>query len=349
LGLRFQLSPKTPPNEFVLHVKMLDNDNKLQQEAIGVLGVNLLYACYFLNDKLEEMIVSLRDALSARVEIDFVRLTGPDFEDIDNRLLSYYLVKHALTDVAIFDKDGISQHASEFLYKKPLMVVRGNYRPPTKVTLDVFDKSFKQFKNDIEEEIRDRSFLITEITIDNLKRSGGLSDQEFLDRADMLCALNQTVIISNCNNHQHLINYLSDYKITKLGLVIGVRELAEIVKEKYEENHDGRLLVAFGELFTRNIKIYVYPALLPDGTLMQGSNMSIPEGIKFLYKHLLDSKQVVDVEEYDLELLKIFPQELYAMIQKGESGWESALPDELVPIIKEKGLFGYSKKQLELN
>lgn len=350
LGLRFQIDPDGEPNEFVLHVKMLDNDNKLQQEAIGVLGVNLIYACYFLNQKPEEMMLSLIDSLQERVEIDFVRLTGPDFRHIDNRLMSFYLVKHDLTEVAMFDSSGKSVHASEFLYKKPLMVVRGNYRPPTNVTLDVFDKSFKQFKKDLDENIRDNSFLITELTLDNMrKKDGELNENDFLQRADLLCALGETVIISDCNNHQKLINYLADYKIKKLGIVIGVHELGEIIHHKYEQNQDGRLLVAFGELFTRNIKIYVYPAYDDKGKLITANNLKVPDGITFLYKHLLGSEQVVCVEEYDEEGMRVLPYELYKMIKAGKTGWEKYLPPTVSNLIKEKGYLGYPVLELETN
>jgi hypothetical protein len=216
-------------------------------------------------------------------------------------------VKHGLTEVAIFGPDRKSMHASEFLYKKSVMVVRGNYRPPTLVSMDVFEASYEQFKN--EEEVQaDRSFLLAELTLDNLMVDGKIDTQDFLDRAEALCAIDQTVIISNCGNHQKLINYLSDFKIINLGLVIGVRELMEIINQKYYQNLDGRLLVAFGELFTRNIKIYAYPILQKEeGVILTGNNLPVPEGIKFLYQYLIDSEHIVEVENYNPELLHIYP------------------------------------------
>lgn len=341
LGVRFQITPDGKPNDLVLHVKLLDQDNIQQQEAIGELGVNLIYACYYYNFDMELFVSSLIDGLRGRINIDMIRLTGADFSQVDNRLLSYYLVKYGLTDVAIFDSKKNSVHASEGLYKKALMVVRGNFRPPTKVTMDVFKSSFDQFRADTD--LPDgKCHILSELTMENLAKSGSMGDEDFLSRADALCSIGQSVIVSNCSNHQNLINYLSDYKIQKLGLVIGARELLEIIVDKYENNHDGRLLVAFGELFTRNIKIYVYPALhLDSGELMTARNLPVPEGIKFLYKHLIDSEQIVEVNNYNLELLNIYPHNVLEMIKTGKLGWEEALPEEIVNQVKSKGLFGY--------
>ena len=352
LGIRFQLSADGKPNELAVHVKMKDNNNRQQQEAIGVLGVNLIYAAYYYHDNMEFLISSLIDGIKGRVEIDFVRLSGDDFKDIDNRLLSMYLVKHDLTEVAMFNQNGDSVHASEIMYKKSLMVVRGNFKPPTLVTDDVIKSGFKQFVKDTceNEDVCD-SLILTEITIDNLKKKyGEISDKDFLDRSDMLNALGQSVIISNCSNHQKLINYLSDYKIKNLGLVIGLYELSDIIEEKYKENQDGRLLVAFGELFTRNIRIYVYPAIDEDtNTLITAKTLMVPDGIHFLYKHLIDSKQIVEIEEFNKDILHIYPYRVIASIQDGSKYWEDKVPAKVAEVIKRKGSFGYVGSNVAIN
>jgi len=342
LGVRFQLSPQSEPNQLVIHAKMLDHNNKLQQEAIGVLGVNMIFACYFYKDNPEFFIESLLDGLHNRINVDMIRLTGPDFEQVDNRLLSFYLVKHNLTEVTMFDSKGMSVHASEILYKKALMVVRGHFKPPTLVTQDVFKTSYAQFLEDTNIEAH-KCFIVGELTLENLNKDGSLSDEEFLERVEMMCALGKSVIISDCSNHQKLINYLSDFKIQKLGLVIGVRELLEIINNKFYQNQDGRLLVAFGELFTRNIKIYAYPAYsdYDSKELLKAKTLPVPDGIKFLYKHLIDSEQIEEVENYNEEILSIFPQNVFESIQKGNDDWEKSLPVEVVHVIKQKKLLGY--------
>jgi len=190
------------------------------------------------------------------------------------------------------------------------------------------------------------AFMITELTMDYLFRESGRIDvDDFVNRADLLCALGHKVVISNCNDHQALINYMSDHRVQNLGLVVGVKELQQIITEKYEQNQDGRLLVAMGELFTRHIKVYAYPKQEPDGTMTTAANMSVPEGIKFLYKHLLDSEQIEDIKIYNKENLHILPWEVRESIEAGNSDWEDKVPKKVKKVIKKKGLFGYKKSK----
>lgn len=342
LGLRFRLTPGGPVNDMVLHVKMLDTNNRLQQEAIGVLGVNMIYAIFYYNDDPEKMVRSLVDNIKDRVSIDLLRINGQDFNFFDKRLISLYLVKHKLTSVTMFDVHNNSIHASEFLYRESLMVIRGNFRPPTIVTQDVIDSSYQQFKSETSLP-DDKLNLMMEMTMEYLKgENAEIDEKDFLDRADMLGILGHNVLLSDCDNHQMLINYLSDYKIANLGLVIGARELQKIITDKYNNNQDGRLLVAFGELFSQNIKIYAYPAQNEmSKEIMTAQNMEVPEGIKFLYQYLLDSKQIVPVYAFNKDILHIYPFNVLQDIQENKAGWESNVPDVLVEMIKEKGLFGY--------
>lgn len=342
LGLRFRLTPDGPVNDMVLHVKLLDTNNRLQQEAIGVLGVNMIYAIFYYNDDPEKMVRSLVDNIKDRVSIDLLRINGQDFNFFDKRLISLYLVKHKLTSVTMFDVNNNSIHASEFLYRESLMVIRGNFRPPTIVTQDVIDSSYRQFKSETNLP-DDKLNLMMEMTMEYLKgENAEIDEKDFLDRADMLGILGHNVLLSDCDNHQMLINYLSDYKIANLGLVIGARELQKIITDKYNNNQDGRLLVAFGELFSQNIKIYAYPAQNEmSKEIMTAQNMEVPEGIKFLYQYLLDSKQIVPVYAFNKDILHIYPFNVLQDIQENKAGWESNVPDVLVEMIKEKGLFGY--------
>ncbi len=342
MGMRFQHEEGVPTSDIVMHVKMLDKNNRQQQEAIGILGVNLIYACFYYRDDPEIFVQSLLDGLKSRVKIDMIRTSGVAFERYDNRLLCLYQVQYHLTEVAIFDANKVSIHASEFLYRKDLMVVRGHFRPPTLVTQDAFNKSFKQFKEKPGSD-PNKCRLVAEITLDNLTRFGDLEIKDYLDRTEMLCALGLTVIISDCSNYQCLISYLSDHKIGRLGIVIGVYELAEIMRLKYEQNKEGRLLTAFGELFGHGITVYAYPALEREGdSVLQVKDIPVPEEIHFLYQYLINTKQIVDVVDPDAGLLHIIPYSVYEAIASGvDGGWEESLPKELPPIIKKNNSFGY--------
>jgi len=354
LGLRFQLSPDKEPNDIVLHVRMKDRNNPLQQQAIGVLGVNLVYGAYNYYNDPETMIVSLMDNLNDRIAIDLVRLSGPNFENIDGRLPSLWLVKNNMTEVAMFGADCQGIHASEFLYKKEVMIVRGNYRPTTLVHMDLMEAGFKQFKE--EEEVDDsKAHLLAEITLENLgKADAKIDEKDFLARADILCELGRTVVVSNCDKFNKLISYLTEYKIKHLGVVFGVRQLVEMINQLYYQNKDGLLLKAFGNIFHRNVFIYCYPAEQRDPAsgkktsdeLVTTKNMSVPKGVTFLIKHLIDSRQIVDMKYFDPEVLNIYASKVLSLIRKGDDEWEKLVPPAAVKIIKEKNLFDHKSQEL---
>jgi len=338
LGLRFQLRADAPPNDVVLHVQLLDNDNRLQQQAIGILGVNLIYGCFRLYHDPEMLLQSLMDNLHGRVAIDMARLQGTDFEKVDNRLVCLWAVKNGLTDVVIFGPDGTPLHASEFLYRKSILIARGSYRPPTVVQQDMIRCAYAQFsaEPDIDP---DNTFFLTEITLDNLRSGGELSEHDFLERVDILSALGQTVILSNCLQHKKLIAYFRDYKVPRIGLALGARKLQNILLETYQHNLDN-LLSAFGELFLRHVRFYIYPARVADkGALLTAHTIEIPPDIHFLYQHLLDHGNIVDVEGFDPGILHIYHKDVLRMIRHGEPGWEEKVPETVARLIREKRLF----------
>ena len=222
------------------------------------------------------------------------------------------------------------------------MVVRGNFRPTTVVTIDTFKSSFAQFQKEAKS-TDENSRLLAEIPYEYLVKDDEVDEKDFLDRTELLAAMGYKVVISDCPNHQGLIDYLADHKVQKLGLVIGSPEIEEIFQKKYEENKNGRLLVAFGELFTQNIRVYVYPAKMSKkDKLLTLDTIDIPEGIKFLFYHLKEQKQIVSVEGFDEKILEIMPGNIFESIgTEGDDSWEKALPDNLVKVVKEMECFGY--------
>jgi len=347
MGVRFQSEPNGEPNDVVIHVKMLDPANTQQQQAIGILGVNLIYGCFHYSDDFEGLLISLMDNIRDRVEIDLIRLSGPTFEQVDNRLVSLAMVKNGLTNVAIFNPQGKNVHASEFLYKRNVLVVRGSYRPATLVNVDMLNSGKAEFLK-VEEAEDKKTWVLPEITLDNLRSGGTINEQDFLDRAEVLCHLNYTVIVSNCTNYSNLIEYLGDYKIQKLGILIGVRELLNIINEKFYKNQGGKLLGSFGELFSRSVKLFVYPCLQEGSAeLMKSSNLPIPEGISFLYKHLTHNKQIIDIEDFNKDILHIYSRDVLKALRAAEPDWEKKVTPEIANLIKEKCLFGFPCERLE--
>lgn len=352
IGLRFQVSPESEPNDIVMHVKMHDSRNTWQQEAIGILGVNLVYAAYYQLDKdLETFLQSLVDRLTReRLEIDMLRVTGPDFDHIDNRLVALRMVKMGMTEATMFDPDGVVLQPSAALYKKNVMLMRGRFRPPTKVNFDMLQTGLKQFvqEHDVEEENVQTLF---ELTLKDLKAEGDIDENDFLDRAQLLGALGQTVMISNYVKYYKVVEYLSQLtRKQKIGVILGVYSLETIFDKSYYNNLPGGILQAFGMGFGGNVKIYAYPAIkIGTGTneLLTCDNIGIPEKMQGLYKHMRDNNRLDGIDGANTDLLHIYSDKVISMIKNGEAGWEDMVPPIVLNAIKHHELFGYQSVEVE--
>jgi len=341
IGCKFQIDPNKPANEVILHIKLNDMDAKLQQEVVGVMGTNLIYGCFNHYDDPKKLIKSLYDNLTRdNVEIDMIQVDGPNFENVDNRLLSLVLVKEGMTDAAIFSPDGKNQQASDVLYKKNILTIRGSFRPVTKVNLDMMQNGYNAF---IKENKVDPNnvLLLFEITLSNLKMEGDIDEKDFLDRADILCSLGHTVLISNYRKYYKLIEYFSNFTSNRMGLILGVNNLLEIFDNKYYLNLNGGILEAFGILFTRDLKIYLYPYQQNvNDELLTSENIPITKKLIPLYNYLVKNRKIRDLE-FDKSALQIFSRDILSKIKNNESDWVDGVPMGVDEIIKDKKLFGY--------
>ncbi|MFT6983049.1 MAG: hypothetical protein ACJAUD_001820 [Crocinitomicaceae bacterium] len=346
VGMRFQLEDEEP-NDVVLHIKMHDNSHKAQQETLGILGVNLIYACYFHSHDLGEFLSSIVQRLPRdKMEIDMLRVSGPDFENVDNRIIALNLVKRGITDATMFDLSGSVLQPSSALYKKNILLMRGRFRPVTKIHIDMIEKGKKQFlteKGIDEENVR----VIIELTLKDLTADGKISDKDFVDRAELLGTLGYTVMISNYLKHYKMVDYLATIaRGRKMGVIVGVYNLQTIFDEKYYENLPGGLLEAFGRGFGHNVKLYVYPANNVDtGDIYSLDNFSIPKNLEGLLQYLKDNNKLAEFEEYNPKLLGIMSDDVLSKIKVGASSWEEDVPEEVVKAIKFYKLFGYTQKE----
>ncbi|MBL7872390.1 MAG: TonB-dependent receptor [Cyclobacteriaceae bacterium] len=344
IGLRFQLEPEGPFNDCVVHVKMHDNDPIQQQISLGILGVNMIYGCVFMTEP-EEIINSLLDGLtSRRMEVDMFRLSGPNFEKVDNRLMALKLVKNGLTKAAMFGPDGTVMQPSEALYKKNVLVLRGRFRPVTHVNVDMLLASRRHFKREPDVD-KSRMVVLTELTLNDLSSDGQIDEKDFLYRAEIICSLGQTVLISNYFEYYRLVDYLSRItKGKKIGIVLGVYALQKVFEEKTYEKIRGGILESFASLFGTNVKLYIYPSL------RHGSNelvtladfeKDLPGNLQSLFRYLIDNNKLEDIRNANINNLHIISDNVLAMIRKGESGWEKFVPSKVAEAIKENGLFDY--------
>jgi hypothetical protein len=341
MGIRFQSTPRGSVNEIILHVRMLDTENLAQQEALGIIGANLIYGAFYMKSRPDAFIGSLIDDLSAeRIEVDMIRFSGPDFAQVDNRLMALQLVTQGLTKAALFRADGEVINAAEAFYKKPLLIERGSFRPVTLVTNDMLDCARKMFL--AEDALGEGApEVLMEITMQNLLRSGELDLLDFLDRVDMLGALGRTVLISNYGEYHRLINYLTRYTDRMIGLPLGLPSLQEIFEEKYYLELEGGILEGLGRLFKTGVKLYVYPFLSPDGTLTSAADYQVAPNLTHLYRHLLDNQFIRPMENYHREYLGITSAQVLAKIREKDPKWETMVPAEVTAIIKGRKLFGF--------
>jgi hypothetical protein len=345
IGLRFQLRPGGKFNDVVIHVNMLDNDNILQQQALGVIGVNLLYGCYFHHEDPERLLLSLLDDVSTdRIEIDMIRFEGPDFKEVDNRLMSLYLVKHGYTKAAVFGPDGNVMQPYDALAKKHIVAIRGRFRPVTNIFLDMLQKGVRQFENE-EDVDDDKVCILSELTLRNLEDGAHrINEKDFLDRVDILCSLGQTVLISNFHEYFKLVAYLSHFTKLRMALIMGMPNLEYIFDEKHYTEVPGGIISAFANLFGLKIKLYLYPTLDEQGQLINLQTFKPAAHLRGLMQYLMDNEKLADIKIYDEKLMSIRTDQVLDQIQKGPGEWENVVPESVVKQIKENALFGYQNK-----
>jgi hypothetical protein len=345
MGVRFQLTPNGPFNDVVIHVNLLDNDTNLQQQAAGILGVNLMYACFYYNEIPPVFLLSLMDNLSRdRIQIDMIRFEGPDFAKVDNRLMSLHLVKYGFSDAAVFGPDGKNMQPTEVLYKKHIVVIRGRFRPLINVHMDMLNTGVKQFLQEPDVD-KSKVVVLTELTLQALKErnadlNADIDEKDFLDRVDILCSLGQTVMISNFHEYYKLVAFLSKITRLKIGMVLGYPNLEYIFSEEHYKDLPGGILESFATLFSRKVKLFIYPTLR-DGVIFNCLKFYPPPHLIDLYRYLIANNKIEDIRHYNEGNLHVDTDKVLTLIKEGAEGWESYVPTEVATVIKERCLFGF--------
>lgn len=346
VGIKYQIEPDEDYNEIILHIRFKENDAKLQQETLGILGVNLIYGAFYKYNDPKKLLRYLYDHLDKdQIEIDTINFSGPRFADVDNRLMSLQLVKNGMTDAVMFGPDGKNVLPAAILYKKNILALRGSFRPVTKVNMDMYEKSLEMFvqENKVDP---DNTLVVFEITLSNLRSEGEIDERDFLDRAELLCSLGQTVMISNFQEYYKVVEYFSNYTKARMGLAMGVNNLIDIFDEKYYRHLSGGILEAFGKLFYRDLKVFLYPMKEEDGTVITSENLRVHPRMKELYKFFKFNGKVIDIEDFNRDNLDVYSRHVLKMISKGEDGWEEMLPKGIAELIKEHHLFGYESEDV---
>jgi hypothetical protein len=341
LGVRFQTEPRGEPSQIIIHVRMLDESNADQQEALGVIGVNLLYGAFY-HSQPERLISSLQENLAPeRIQVDLIKFSGPSFAKIDNRLINLQLVSQGLTDAVMFTADGEMVQPSEILHKKAILIERGSFRPVTYATNDMLEGARGQFQKEAGCSEKD-TVVLMEMTLENLLSEGQLNHADFLARVDILGALGRTVLISKFGEYYRLAGYLSRYTNRMIGLVMGVPSLIEILDEKYYLNLEGGILEALGRMFKHGLKLYVYPMIdETTGVILSATKVHVASNLRSLFQYLIDNCYIEEITAYQKDFLRIYPATVLAKLKAGDKSWEEMVPSEVAQIIKEREFFGY--------
>lgn len=342
MGIRFQAEPRAEPSEILIHIRMLDKENFRQQEALGIIGVNLIHGAFFLHRDPETLIGALLDSLTwERVEVDMIRFAGPAFAEVDNRLMALLLVKQGLTEAAMFTAQGEAVQWNEVLYKKPVLVQRGNFRPITNATLDVLDRALELFvrEPDVNGE---QPVVLLEMNLRQMTNGDALDHRDFLDRADTLTPLGKMVLVSNFRRYHRVAAYLSRYTKRPIGMAMGAGKLAEIFDPHYYNEAEGGMLGGLGQLFKNPGRLYLYPFLnFSTGEMLTAENYPLPPELKHLYAHFRENRFIQDIAHYNPDCLRIRSGDLLEKMRAGDSSWEQFVPPAIVEVIKRKKLFGH--------
>jgi hypothetical protein len=342
MGVRFQTQPLAEPSQILVHVRLLDHENVQQQEALGIIGVNVIFGALYHHNDPRTLLESLMDNIAPeRVEVDMVKFSGPAFEKVDNRLMSLELVRLGLANAAMFTADGEVVQAAEVLYKKPILVERGSFRPVTRVTLDMLECAQAQFVQ--EPAVQGENIVVLmEMTLKNLTTESGIDYKDFLDRVDLLGSLGKTVLISNYGEFHRLAAYLFRYTKKMIGIVMGVPTLRELFEEKYYADLEGGILESFGRLFKNALKLYVYPCReSATGSLITAENLRVAPNLRHLYAYLIENLYIQGIRDFNPACLPILSRDVLAKIQRADASWEQMVPPQVAALIKDRKLFGH--------
>ena len=341
-GVRLQLFPGAEPSEINIHVRMHDATAEAQQEALGILGVNLIYAAYYYFETPKMLIDSLTDGLQAdRIEIDSIDFEGPYYEEIDNHAINLHLIRSWKTRAIMFTPDGEVAVPSELLYKKNVLTIRGSFKPVTKLNVDMITQGQNAFFT--QDKVKEKnSIVIAEISLNNRQgQDNNVPEEDIISRVKLLNSLGYNVMVSDYTRYFSLRAYFRQYTKLQIGIVVGIVNVKQIFDEHMYQGLEGGILEGFGKLFPGNTHLYVYPEMSPEEELVTYKEVKLPDNLSHLYNHLLENNFIKGIDCSDPELFKIFSRNVLKQLPMGRGDWEKALPQDVSGAIINERLFGF--------
>lgn len=320
LGIRFQHEIGKEPSEVVIHINLNDPYTNIQKEVTGLIGINLIHAALYLHKDPKKILESLADNISQNnIEIDMIRCSGDAFGSVDNRLLCLELVKMGLSKVILFrTKKNICQ-PSDILYKKNVLIQRGDFRPVTNAQLKIQDNTTVQIKKDHKLEEKD-IVVIMELSFTDLQES--LDTEDFLARANILNGLGYNVMISNYPTISDLGERMRLEKVKRYTFILSERRLANI----FEDIGEDKLMQDMGKFLSDNGYIYIYNA---------GVKFNPNKQQKKLFDYLVSEKRInIIKDQYKPEHYNVASK-----IKSNDTSWTKYVPSLAVKAIQENNYF----------
>ena len=329
LGMRFQMQPGAAPSDIILHVRMLDKQTTEQMDALGIIGVNLIYAAFRHRASLQHFVEALVENVApGRVEIDLLKLAGHGYHNFDNRLCALQLVASGLTDATMFLPSGEVVQPAEALYRRPVLLLRGSFDPVMNLHLAMLGQASRGFAAELAAEECGQEMRLCEISLDNLLRGENIDLQGFLDRADALQALGETVLLSRCAEFHRIAGFLNRCTTQPVGIILSIGLLNELFKAKWSENLPGGLLESFARLFLKRVTLHVFPwKNRRSGELVTVENFRAPEDCTHLYQHFRDNRLIHGLACEDDDMLRHTGRDVCRMIVEGDERWHALVPE----------------------
>lgn len=335
IGIKFQKSPQSSAEEIRLHVRLFDKRNTLQQEALGDVGVNLIYsAFYHLDDPKKFIETLLEDIEEGRVEIDYI-YASPGVFGISCQKLNFYLIESGATQTLTFSHDQRSLQPTDFLYKKNALLFRDSYKPTTNYHLDLMECAQSQMAKDqgcATAEI----FRIAEIPFESLESHRTAED--FLGRLEMAQACGLNVVVTRYKKYYEFANFFEQNFAKSASILIKTQELSNILNESSYSHLKGGLLEGLGRYFSKGYRIYVSPSL-QKGQIIDAQNYEIPSALQSLYAYFIGNNLIKGTQCLNQDHLKIRSEDIVSQIKQGQSDWVSLVPQPVADLIRSKKMF----------
>jgi hypothetical protein len=339
MGFRFQTAPNGPFSDVTMHVRMLDKHRLQQQEIIGILGVNLIYASIFKRQSVNNFLDTLiEDIKEGRLAIDLIRFTGEAFTGFNNNRINLELLRRNLSDITFFTPDQRILYVGDELYNKALFIERGSFAPFTNCHLEIINKGMRQFTTDYA--LKEKSVLplleinLHENDLDNTPTYEHWSE-DILARIEMINKLGYHAIVSHFSLYFQLKGFLRHYTNAPLGIAVNASLLEKIFSEAYYKDLSGGLLEGLGLLLDKSTKLYVYPHKTEEICLTT-QTLNLPDPQRKIFEYFTYQKLIQDLVNCEQALMAYHSKEVQTLIQNKDPKWETLVPELVREMIKEK-------------